>query len=452
MHNAKLTHVEIFCNALKFLDDKSTLHQSGSTSSVNKSAGSTERIHQKRIARILDVSPSTLSRGIANPKSPPPSLKEKLSNSSTVKKIEAALHLPDLFVCKTIGEIKSLIDKHHGMPISTDIRELSSVEVSMKSLGGVAIQYRLSETESHALNDIGEILDVSSRPIALLQAESFSGANFISSLTHSAISSERFSSVCYLEPYPEENSNPEELKLAAFDYLNDTLTNLLGARGHYKVEMDNYINEMKSQRLLFVVKNFDHFDIRRLKQQGNFISCLIARLLQRRDISSPLVLLVGECRELPIQNNSIERINYSGNESLDSGKRMHFYEEQLDRFGEIRGSTISSRPFSTRVRRAKSMFYYETSARSQHTANEIRTLAFFASNEKIFSYFDPTNGFTELAGDIDLNLTLDIKEYHNEVNLYIRERAIRQSKRKTDLRILRYVSTSVYLAYSSCIR
>lgn len=122
-------------------------------------------------------------------------------------------------------------------------------------------------------------------------------------------------------------------------------------------------------------------------------------------------------------------------------ERERFFELQWRRFCRYRGMERDAEAGSSRLKRGRR--YYVSDTASSSWPSTLRIQAFFASNHKTFSYFDPTAGWARLAGmplhDMPIDVQLHLFEAVHQL------RSIPEPlKRQSQLRAIRWCSTAVY--------
>lgn len=122
-------------------------------------------------------------------------------------------------------------------------------------------------------------------------------------------------------------------------------------------------------------------------------------------------------------------------------EREQFFETQWRRFCRLRGMERDAEAGSSRLKRGHR--YYSSDTASSSLPSTLRIQAFFASNHETFSYFDPTAGWTRLAGMPLSELPIDMGLHLSEA-VHLLRNIPEDGKRLPQLKALRWCSTAVY--------
>ncbi|MES2999741.1 MAG: hypothetical protein V4787_03560 [Pseudomonadota bacterium] len=122
-------------------------------------------------------------------------------------------------------------------------------------------------------------------------------------------------------------------------------------------------------------------------------------------------------------------------------ERSAFFERQWRRYCELRGILLDAEAGSSRLKRVR--HYYNSEAGPYDWPGKLRLHAFFASNYRTFGYFDPTAGWTKMAGMGMERLPIDVQLYLGELVRQLTP-IPEDRKRRATLRAVRWCSTAVY--------
>lgn len=190
-------------------------------------------------------------------------------------------------------------------------------------------------------------------------------------------------------------------------------------------------------------------------------SCLFERVLafsKGKELPSSTdrcpIVLVGHSQHKDVRRASRQIVPGhpdSTKELKDSEQRSAFFEIQWRRYSQMRGFELSAAAGSSRLKRTRE-YYNEDDVFGGpgSTASTLRFKAFFASNFSTFSYFDPTAGWSRLAGMPLDELPEDIALQLSDVVYSLRSLSEKQT-RNPQLRAVRWCSTGVYWLTSEAV-
>lgn len=390
----------------------------------------------------------------------PRALKTALSQADARARIEDVLGCAGLFTCATESEVDALLGPlAYGRSSPVQGGRSSEGALLLPSSSGRPDEIVMSESEAtHAekfsaffLRQTGYVVCWQDPPPvgASLLAYAAAGRIVAADADVTTYFALPFANACssYLRGLSEENADD------AFEEALRDLSNTLGLGDHVipKAILDRLLGTGST---LFIL----HADT--LRPMPRRRSSSVVRLLDeaksrgiRRDASHrcPPIVLVG----CPKDENLTRRIAKYSDPSHDipfgtklGNKRSEFFERQWRRYCELRGRQLDAEAGSSRLKRVR--HYYNSGAGVEAWPSTLRLHAFFASNYQTFGYFDPTAGWSRMAGMSLASLPLDIYLLLEEVVSKLRP--IReQGQRLATLRAMRWCSTAVYWLTSAAV-
>lgn len=167
--------------------------------------------------------------------------------------------------------------------------------------------------------------------------------------------------------------------------------------------------------------------------------------VSRRATKSFPIVLVGTPRDERLSRQS-KRFNdkhgryvvLNGDPPEDAGE---FFEAQWRRYCQKRGYHLDAEAGSSRRKRVR--HYYISDDEADAWPATLRLHAFFASNFRTFTYFDPTAGWAQMTGMQLDNLPIDIALHLGELIYQLRQ-VDQDRKRWPAMRGIRWCSTALY--------
>lgn len=375
-----------------------------------------------------------------------PSLQEALRLPELVERMEAELACPGLFSCKTTGEVDALIGSlafrsqsaDAGSPmvgalLIPDLAELDAMHICAKETLIAKRLMSFVERKGDILGAWTELPPLGASLIAYVTAgrrmQAGSAANY---LIRPFIND----SAAYLAS--DKLEHPPEVPF--HNGLQDLKRELGLVEDATAWQILDKLVENGST--LFVL-NADILQTRkdRLGAMQTLLSCAESRP-SRTTKCLPIMLMGSPGRDPRISQNW----TFEGGSKLEFGpdaerERDEFFETQWRRFCRLRDIELGAEAGSSRLKRVRR--YYSSDTKSSSWPSTVRVQAFFASNHRTFGYFDPTAGWTALAGMAVEELPLDVRLHLDEAVLQLR--SIREGgKRNPAPRVVQWCSTAVY--------
>lgn len=209
---------------------------------------------------------------------------------------------------------------------------------------------------------------------------------------------------------------------------------------------EDVIKQLKLRRILLVLCGTECFETPNNLKRNIVLQKVFDLLLSPPSVSEwtgPCsILCIGKSNYFDnfsvLPEKSVVSSDLEGILSLIDAKP--FLEQQWRRFCDLRGMN----PYlETGSRMKRTKWHYAAAAKLPVHPINVRMRAFFASNLKNQSFFDPTQGFRALAGMNDQNLPLDIWLFYRTLQDALRH-LDRSSSGRRALKLLRYVSTGCY--------
>jgi hypothetical protein len=319
------------------------------------------------------------------------------------KRVEQGLRLEGLFKCKNLSDVVALVSDRDGRTADQPAANFTILDPSRQS------DFGLCQAEQLAIRCIVD--EVTSRPQPVLHLATVfnSGASVLAwNLIHDPRCTSAFSKLILLRP-----SGPLMDFEAETARLRDYLDSLQRSVATTRLLLDSIISE----RLLVVIFSPYVIDA---QPDTNSLKRLIRECeLRRSDWNQPAnILLVGESEWITRATKNAGRIITSKVKDIFAVKgdqRFPEFRVQWERFTRSRKQP-NAEESGSRMRRAAT--YYQNQAPTTLWPISIKLRALFASNSKTYSYFDPTQGFSRLAGPHFSEFD-DIVSYHDDVRDYI---------------------------------
>lgn len=396
--------------------------------------------HTKLIEILeLDCSPARITDALKDP-------------SKATKAIVAALEDPakQVQLAEMFG-ISALFDSLNETDLARHLPNLSakvvpsepaSVHVIDRTTPAQNISsFKLSDTEQAVLGELRNSLENVKDTIVLWQAKRFSGANFLSSLLHPDAFSGEYERIVQISPSTLINPfGPEMNRLK--ELLGLTAAQLLNGR-----EVARSLNEQKT---LLVVKHAEYLPpIPRNQGANPLLNLVVECSRQRTKTDRPRILLIGKVSHRSRAISAFEFSAVCPKIQMSKNSAYDFFLDQFRRFNEVRGLERNYDEGGFRPKRARWHFEGETPDSLALNPIDIRVRAFFASDTRNYGYFDCTQGFKKLAGELWEDLPLDVREYHTAGQLYIEQ--LNQGDRNSELQVLRWISTGLYWVSESAM-
>jgi tetratricopeptide (TPR) repeat protein len=399
------------------------------------------------LPELTDTAYSRLRRSNRSPRQ----LLNALANTQALKNIETALACPGLFACRNEDDIDALMAPLVGGSASqAKAGELdnSLIVPSPDRLEGTS----LSVGEADLVATISAFIRKQAGYLASWGDPPAAGASFLTYVVASRSLAQDPGVTTYLAlPFSNAcetylNGSDAKLEEAPFDRALRNLARRLGLLEHSppRALLDRLL---ETNSVLFVL----HADILQPFVRGSpsAMHRLLMEAKGRTNIRRPTkclpIVLVGTPGDEKIAGRT-SRFNGPSGRTIQFGpdtsqERSEFFERQWRHYCELRGIKPDVEAGSSRLKRVR--HYYLSDAGSDAWPATLRLNAFFASNYRSLGYFDPTAGWTRMAGMPVDHLPIDVWLHLGEVVNRLRK-IDENKKRTTALRVIRWCSTAVY--------
>lgn len=315
--------------------------------------------------------------------------------------IEASLGLPGLFQCQNRAEVVALLARVDG-----DRGQDPRVVVLTDDPPG---DFGITRPESEAVKHLSEMLIHENQPIHHWDAPFNSGSStVVQGLWGTFAEHKPYSAMWIIRP--SDFKLPYEIELGR-------LRRFLDGRGHGVDTRRALARAIAAERILLVLLSPCALDA---AVEPNAALDLLKEFQSQhsRWSGAANVLVVG-------QSDTISKLRIPNSESLSGmlKRRLSFkgeaafveFQAQWKRFAGLRDE-LASELSGARMRRAATYFRVQNKGSIWPVSVKLRAL--FASNVRGAAYFDPTQGFKRLAGQV-YGMFGDIADYVEDVSDYI---------------------------------
>lgn len=305
----------------------------------------------------------------------------------------------------------------------------------------------LHNNELMVLDKIISLIDAGSHDILLWPVSPIAGPSFLTvciakawALQH--VGAKAYVILPYRRPYQLIDNFDTVGREKPFDSSLHQLGRLLGIskpQGRIAPQIREKLIDQKS--ILFVMHADEISEIESTRYYSAIHDLIRSAIGRREQNAHTPIVLVGDSPFRP--NSSAIKVAHSVLDMLPiraANDRYHYFFAQWCRFCESRGNEQSDY-VGARAKRAR-WYYFESKKDSDVYPTDIRVRAFFASNYKMHSYFDPTAGWERLAGMPTQALPEDIRLHYRDVLYQLK--ALPVGKRRPETRIVRWCSTAIY--------
>lgn len=269
-----------------------------------------------------------------------------------------------------------------------------------------------------------------------------SGASFVADqLCHSAIISQSYNSVFHIYFDPCETDGRSEIR---------ELIRHLDLDPDCKEDESNLISALIEKRCLVVLHGASYTTSKLVGSRSPILQ-FIRTVRQRRGFADQAILLMLSASQISASSPDQQTSKATDLLRVESDHRFTFFRAEMNRFLVLRGSEDHLHDADARLKQAR--WHYGQVEDVEIWPASIRLRAFFASNMANESYFDPTQGFDQLAGSIKLEKCPDIQSLVREAEVYfnvLRKEAGDQDK--PGPRFLTWCTTTLYWLTDDAIK
>lgn len=397
----------------------------------------------------IQVSPSQCTRTLKG--NAPASVREKLRDPGVLSALEKAIGIEGVFACKSLHEVDDLVAASSGEPTARSRDSGSAVQ----KLSAETIDPAVFECCTNELSAIKSLVSSvqsgtagrgspSDHNLLIWPSEVVTGRSFLAYAAAATLVHKGISRAFVIHPFPRPTSfavpqlDNSKRKKAFEESLLE-----LGASLNVK-PVSRMVPEIlraltRTKSVLFVL-NADAL-LESSKSYNGMADLLREAARQQRTEGHCPVVAIVEAGRNPTYRGNV-RVTYAPHERLAIRliDRFSFFQKQWRRFSALRGHDVAD-DVGARLKRGR-WYYNEWVKNSEIFPANIRLRAFFASNQHMQSYFDPTAGWDRLAGMEIEQLPEDIRLHLEDILYQLAE--LPREGRQPKLRAARWCSTAVY--------
>lgn len=368
-----------------------------------------------------------------------------LETPEIIKKLEVKLRCDGLFLAQSNEEVDQLL----GATISkfSNICLKPAGQALIAPSWEVAMNWQLSEKELEAAKGLGAFIKQFKTPIVQWTNSPPPGASVIAYVAAAQIAAEH-QLVYIVKPYKNAaesflmRNGEDAQSIVPYALALNELRLTLGLDAHCRVA--TLVHALIQRRCTLIVLNPETLAPRTAQASE---MCTLLKELQKTNVRDcnfgPVVVLVGDCRErVSLLNKFVHNNSHNIMFGVDDNRiKDEFFERQWRRYCILRGRKVDAAAGSSRLKRGRNYFNGDTEGSCWPIA--VRVQAFFASNHKTYSYFDPTAGWNALSGIPIGDLPLDVLFHLEDVVRRLMSIQV-NDKRNPQIRALQWCSTALY--------
>lgn len=363
-------------------------------------------------------------------------LRSQLDIEEVQTRVETLLSLPGLFNAPDMNAVDEMVAKKKQSGETT-----ASVAANIQTHKGAdaSSHFLLSDPEKGTLKLLSDVMRSKDYgPMVNWHAPRWSGAPF---LARNLVYREGLGTQCeklyVLRPTSVKNPFDAEL---------DALADIFSLNSGLKSFGIDLLDALALSNSVVIFADAEYIEDHCFKPPFTPLARVLIAARKRKSgwRSSPVIISVGEALAKGLVTHESRALSDQLNQKLNtpSGQRYGVFLQQLDRFSRLRGVY---EPWEGGSRLKRAHWHYENITDQPVWPVNIRLRAFFASNRDYFSYFDPTAGFNQLAGDVE-NIPEDVQCFVNDIKSYLNRidltRSMVPNKHQTNHYILQLCSTA----------
>ncbi|CUK10483.1 hypothetical protein PH7735_03454 [Shimia thalassica] len=357
------------------------------------------------------------------------------------KWLEDKLGIPGIAKATTAEALYDVLVAGNGIDL------LEIVDISEKGTSAKLDEFALGSKEREMLEVLAECLTRGqseargSSQVWQMPTEPLCGANFFTwLLQHNALIRRNYDKIVFLRPgsmsSTEQAATPLRVVRPKFDEALLAARRELGQTGTSTAEFAQFLTE---NRILLVAWDCYHLNLAGVKnQRPNLVE--LAKGLNSGQKGNAVLLCVGNTvefnpkgalgkgttnRVLPKIGGETHTSRWFSKCRIKKQKRVEYFHDQWKRFNVIRGNATLE---EAGMRPKRALSYYSDYNKRPVWPIDIRHRALFATNLAEFSFFDPTQGYDRLVGELDSEPD-DVRLHRQEMRDYLTFIDSRRNKR-----------------------
>lgn len=397
----------------------------------------------------IDLSDSQCTRTLQG--RAPRSVREKLAKAEVLSALSIAIDIEGLFACETLRAVDDLVPAFDDGQVASDRESSGVMELSASDIDPASFAFCTNELGAIKSLIIGIKGDASGRgipnehsllvwPSEIVTGRSFLACAAAADLVRKGDISRAF--IVHPFPRPRSVSVPQmddAQRAKAFGGSLVELARRLKLNRPPRIAPLILRELLRTKSVLFLL-NADC--LIESSNSYNAMADLLHLAARHRRTGGPCPLvLIGEARPRSAYQGYVKETHAPHERlSIRVSDRFSFFQSQWRRFSALRGHDVSD-DVGARLKRGR-WYYNEWVKNSEVFPANIRLRAFFASNHDMQSYFDPTAGWSRLAGMEVEQLPEDIRLHLEDILYQLAE--LPKGKRQSQLRAARWCSTAIY--------